>query len=294
MPTEEQIGLDRFSPSQLDMYEGCPKLFYYRVFLGLQADEDSRHFAFGTAIHAALENLYIQYDDNFGGAWEAADKKEYLKAFTDRWKIHHIGDDEFKRFLETKKGKESGYKKKEELYNYMKADGLAILKEYWDKKEWLLTEYGIDGKDTELYKRIQVTNPLDPTEKLPIPMSMRIDITYKDGAAGDFKTSGGNYNPKEAREKIQGLCYTYALYAESGKVNHFDYIVLKKGMKTDGNRIQVVRLEYDKEDLAAWYQRVKSILQRIANREFDAPSVGHSPWCDCRKFDKLLDISNVK
>lgn len=295
MPTQEYLGMDRFSPSQLDMYEGCPKLFYYRTFLGLKLDEDSRHFAFGTAIHAALENLYIQYDDNFGGAWEGASKQQFLDKFNEKFKIHHIGDDEFKRFLSTKKGKESGFTKKEQLFNYMRNDGLNMLNEYWDKKEWLLTEFGADFESVEEYMRIPVFNPLDKSEVLPIPMSLRMDAIKRNrGDVVDFKTSGGRYSEKEASEKIQGQCYSFALFAEDGKPRNVDYIVLLKDRKRDGDRIQVVQLKYDIDDLAAWFQRVKSILQRIANREFAAPSIGHNPWCDCKKFDELLDISRVK
>lgn len=256
--------------------------------------EDSRHFKFGTAIHSALENLYLQYDDNFGGAWEAASEEDYIDKFKDNWKLSDIGDDEFERFLKTKKGQECGFKKKEELYQYMKADGITMLKEYWKNKEWLLTEHGADFESTEEYMRVPLFNPINENDALPIPMSLRIDAIKRNrGDIADFKTSGGKYNEKEAREKIQGQCYSYALFTEDRKVRNVDYIVLIKDRKTEG-RIQVVHLKYDINDLAAWYERVKSILQRIANNEFAAPSVGHSPWCDCKKFDELLDVSKIK
>ena len=295
MLTEKEIGMDRISPSGLDCYEECPKLFYYRNYLGLKITEGSRHFEFGTAIHSALENLYLQYDDNFGGAWESANKEEYIKEFTNVWKVSSIGDEEFLDYLKSKKGKDSGFTHKKELYQYMRADGIAMLNEYWDTKELLITKHGIDVAETELYMRVQMINPADPTDKLPIPLSLRIDAIYRERVgAGDFKTSGAKYNEQEAREKIQGLCYVYALYSEDQIVRPFDYIVLRKDMKTDGGRIQVVNLDYEQADVDAWYQRVKAILQRIANKEFAAPLSGHKPWCDCRKFDELLDVSNVK
>ena len=294
--TEKEIGLDRISPSALDCYLTCPKLFYYRNWLGLKLESDSRHFAFGTAVHAALENLYLQYDRNFGGAWEGAEYKRYQRAFDDNWKPSHISEEEFEKYVLTKKGQESGFTKKDHLYECMKKDGHAMIKSYWDNKEWLLTEHGIDIIETEEYMRVEMYSPEDPKDKLPIPLSMRLDALgtpEEDDKIIEFKTSAGKYNEEETREKIQGRCYSWGKYTVDKKVRDVDYVILLKDRKTD-NRLQVIHLKYDVPDMMHFYEQVKSILQKIANREFSPPPIGHAFWCDCKKFDELLDVSEIR
>jgi hypothetical protein len=290
------LEIEKISPSSLDLYERCPKAFYYRVFLGLQLpEEDRRHLDFGIAIHSALETLYIQYDDNFGGAWENADFKKVEKTFLSHWKPHIITESEFERFKLTKKGRESNFVNALGLYNYMKKDGLDMLKSYWNHKEWLLTEHLVNIKEEEKYMKIEIVNPDNKEEKLLIPMSLRIDGVSKEGNIIEFKTSGAKYSEKEAKQKIQGQCYSFAQYQETGlkKVPKVKYVVLLKDRRTD-NRIQVVNLEYDEFDMAVFYHRVDAILKRIRNREFSKSKIGHLPYCECLKFDELLNVDKIK
>lgn len=290
------LGIEKISPSSLDLYEKCPKSFYYRVFLGLKLPtEDRRHLDFGTAIHSALENLYVQYDNHFKGGWEAAEFSKVEKRFLSNWKPHMISDEEFERFKETKKGKESILKSASELYEHMKKDGLAMLKSYWDHKEWLLAEHLVSVKEEEKYMRIVLVNPDHRDQKLPIPMTLRIDgVSYTEDVI-EFKTSGAKYNEKETKKKIQGMCYTFALYQDGGfvRVPGTNYIILLKDRKKD-DRIQVVHLDYDEFDMVVFYHRVETILKKIRNREFSKPNIGHLPYCDCLKFDKLLNVKKIK
>ena len=43
-------------------------------------------------------------------------------------------------------------------------------------------------------------------------------------------------------------------------------------------------------DLLAFDKRVRSILEKIRNREFDRPQKGHPFFCDCQKFEDLLTL----
>lgn len=289
--TAQTIGLEKFSPSILGTYEDCPRLFYYQNWLGLKLDEDRLHLDFGNAIHEAINQVYLEYDDNFGGAWSAGDFEKVKERFLMYWKQSNVPEETFTKFMSTAAGSESGFTKKEDLYEDFKEDGLIMLKAYWDKKEILLVEYGHDLVDFELYKKQILFNPLNDTEKLPIPASYRIDARNRDNTKTvDFKTSKSKYNLEETRKKIQGQLYLLGQWCETGKFcGEFDYTVLRKGLKTD-DRIEVVRLVYDEADLVACFYRIQAILAKIANREFDRPSRGHANYCQCIKFEEALRI----
>ena len=292
--TKEQVGLEKISPSALDVYEGCPKLFYYQYWLGLALEQDKRHMDFGSAIHHAIEVIYSQYDDHFGGGWEQADYRgigwqTVEDAFLSHWRQHHVTDKSFAKFKETKAGQASPISSKEELYEHMKEDGLVMLKSYWKEKDRLLSEYEHDLSEFEIPLKVEMVNPTDAEDKLPVLLSMRIDARNRTRTRQvDFKTSGSSYNPDETRKKIQGQCYVFGTWMATGKpIGKFDYIILRKGLKSE-DRIEVVQLEYDGADMLAFFERVRSILQKIANREFGRPSMGHNQWCDCYKYEEAL------
>ncbi|HEY5236666.1 MAG TPA: PD-(D/E)XK nuclease family protein [Rhabdochlamydiaceae bacterium] len=286
--TAAQIGLERISPSQLDCYEQCPRLFYYRDWLKLTLDQDKIHLDYGTAIHAALEFVYTEYDNNFGGGWQAGNFDKVVDAFLMYWKQHHVSEASYEKVARTKFGQEMGFKNKEALYEYMKEDGIKMLKSYWDNKELLLTKHGIDLVEFEIPMRVPMINPSKPDERLPIPLSLRIDAETRNKLKGvDFKTSKSKYDPVETRKKIQGQCYCFAKgYRE------FDYIVLRKDLKSD-DRIEVVSLVYDEADMQAFYHRVEAILANISQRNFDKPMRGHANYCDCIKYEELLSVRGI-
>lgn len=292
--TAEQIGLDRISPSKLDCYESCPKLFYYREWLGLKIDQDKLHLQFGTAIHAAIEMIYLEYDIHFGGAWIAGDFEKVIERFLRHWTPKHVTEESFQKFMSTKAGKESGFTDKDQLYESFKQDGIIMLQSYWDNKERMLVEYGHDLVEFEKMMKVRMVNPEDPSDSLPIPLSMRLDAKNRDNTKiVDFKTSKAKYDEVETRKKIQGQCYLFGELMETGNfISKFDYIVLRKSMKSD-DRIEVVQLEYDMADMLAFYHRVKAILTKIANREFDRPIAGHAGYCDCYKYEEILDVKDI-
>lgn len=291
-PTKEQIGMEKISPSKLNTFEECPKLFYYECWLGIELDQDKLHMDFGTAIHEAIEQIYREYDNHFGGAWEAGVFENVEKKFLEKWTKNKVTDRAYVSYMKTNKGKESGFKNKTDLYNFFKNDGLIMLKSYWDNKENMLVQYGHDLTTFEESMKFEVCNPENKEEKLPVIISCRLDAESRDKTKiVDFKTSGSKYDAIETRKKIQGQTYCFGKLMMTGTLTKkFDYIVLRKGLKTP-DRIQVVELEYDMADMNAYYHRVRSILLKIANREFDRPAVGHNYFCRCFEYEKALSIN---
>lgn len=286
--TKEQIGLEKISPSQLDCYESCPRLFYYRDWLKLSLDQDKLHLDYGNAIHGAMESVYLEYDNHFGGGWQAGDIKKVIDRFSSLWKEKHVTFASWEKTMMTNFGKEMDFKSPKALWRYMYDDGIKIIESYWREKERLLVEHGLDLVEFEIPMRVPMVNPANPKEQLPIPLSLRIDAQTRDGKKGvDFKTSKSKYDADDTRKKIQGQCYCFAKgYRE------FDYVVLRKDLKSD-DRVEVVSLLYDEADMQAFYFRVEAILAKIAQREFEKPIRGHANWCDCIKYEALLNVRGI-
>lgn len=291
--TKEMIGLDRVSPTMLQDYEDCPLNFYYRHWLGLQLDEDRMHMDFGNAVQRAIEHIYAMYDWQFKNGWEAEKERlpEVIRTFRYHWPKHIITEKSFRNYMKTKEGKESGFTSPEDLYNKFKEDGEAIIKSYWDRKEDLLVNYGLDLDEFEIKMRVEMHNPADPADKLPIPLSGRIDCKTRDNSRlGDFKTSKGAYNEEESKKKMQCRAYPFAWLMDKGVfIPNFDYIVLRKGLKNP-DRVQIVSLKFDEADMVSFYVQVKSILTRISNKEFGRPASGHPPYCSCYKYEEALKV----
>ena len=252
---------------------------------------------FGNAVQDSIEIIYSFYDYQFGNGWEAEKHRlpEVEKYFLKQWTIHNVPEDTFKKYMKTKAGRESGYTKREQLYEEFKNDGLAILRSYWKEKELLIVEHGIDIDQTEVKLWVDMHNPVDPSDKLPIPLSGRIDYVTRQTETvkrklGDFKTSKGSLNAKDMVKKIQCKAYPFGWLMLHGEfLADFDYVVLRKGLVSE-DRIQVVPLHFDESDMLEFYIRVKSILLRIANREFPRGQIGHQSFCDCYKYEELLKV----
>lgn len=269
-----EIGLNRITPSMLLEYESCPRLFYYRSFLGLQMPQTKVHFEFGSAIHAAIDNIYEQYDNEDG--WKLAEIKIIKDIFKSKFTLDSV--DEYC----LKEGDT-----RESVYEDMLADGLAILKDFWEKKEELRT-LGVNPTTMELVVKCRVFNP-ETDELLPLPVSGRIDgINEPELKITEFKTSAKKYDPIETRNSPQSLMYTWMMFCQTGKIHTVDYVVMLKKKKSD--RIQHIPLVYEMADILAFDKRVRSIIEKIRNREFDRPLKNHPPYCECKKFEELLEL----
>lgn len=289
--TAEQIGLEKISPSQLAAYEECPLLFYYQTYLGIQLPENKLHMDFGTAIHEAIEKIYLQYDNHFGGGWQGTNIKEAERCFLKNWKEQMVTSEMLNDYAFTADGRKYNFTTPKQLYEFFRDDGLIILESYWNEKERLLTEFGHDLKHFEIPNKTFLKNPFNPEECLPIPLSYRIDAATRNwDKIVDFKTSKAKYNTSETHKKLQGRLYLLAHLSETGEFNgKFDYTVLRKQMKSS-DRIEVVELNYTIDDMMETYLRVQVILQKIANKEFDAPTRGHPTWCRCRNYQQALKV----
>lgn len=281
-----ELGIKRITPSMIGQYKKCPKAFYYSSWLGLKLPQTMRHLEFGTAFHAALDNIYEQYDNADG--WSLADFSIAKKQFTDKFTEKSVDILEFQQKAYKYPDPVAAQK---ETYETMLADGIAMLKEYWDRKEELRANHGIDPKEFELIMKIPVHNP-DTQEILEIPMSGRLDAISADESIVEFKTSSAKYDPIETRSLPQSLSYNLLHYCKYGRLpKRLSYVVIIKGRKKSGDRIQVLSYEYDKADIATFFEEVKAILSKIRNREFDKPLKNHDRWCDCQKFEEALKIN---
>jgi hypothetical protein len=262
---ENEIGLKRISPSMLQEYQACPLLFYYRSWLGLKLEDVQVHFAFGTAIHLAIDALYEGRNED--GSWTlriAGDnaveifKKNFVYS-------PQLGVDMVK-------------------YEEMLADGVVIVQEYWDNKEILLAN-GVDPVAFEIPGKDFVCNP-ETKEPLPIPLSYRLDCIGKNHTVVEFKTSSAPYDNFETRARPQSLCYIWAYYHKYGVIPVLHYVVMLKKRKKD--KIQHLWFRYEMADILAFDAEVRATLDKIKNREFSKPLKGHNKWCDCRKFEEAL------
>lgn len=82
-----------FSPTGLEDYMRCPRLFYYRKFLKLNPTSASLDQHFGLAIHSGVATFFklFQKESDFDLA-----KKESVKAFGETWKTKQITGNEKK------------------------------------------------------------------------------------------------------------------------------------------------------------------------------------------------------
>lgn len=264
MITKKEIGLEKISPSMLTEYANCPRLFYYRSWLGIKLPQSMVHLDFGTAIHAAIDLMYE--GRNPDGTWPPGEKAAH--------KALDIFNEKF-----TRKSCES-----DEQFETMKQDGFQILKEYWNEKEVLLAR-GVDPLQFEIPGKDVLLNPVTK-EPLPIPLSYRLDAILKDHGVGEFKTSSSYYDPFEVRSRPQSMCYVWAYYQKYGVIPKLHYVVMLKKRKKD--KLQYLCFTYEISDILSFDADVRVTLEKIANREFDKPAVGHPRFCDCKKYEEAL------
>jgi hypothetical protein len=268
------IKLEKISPSSLMQYEKCPKLFYYGTLLGLKMPQSTIHLEFGTAIHAAIDLIYAQRKED--GTWKDDATLEvpiatFKSTFLNNYFLKLDIDDAAQM---------------KEKYEEMIEDGILILQEFWATKEKFLTVDGIDMVDFELIRKHVPFNP-ETKQPWPIPLSYRIDGTAKNNIVVEYKTSAKPYDIFETRASLQALSYALGRYCETGVIPTIFYIVMIKKRKKD--KIQILRIKYSLTDLMVFDAKVRSMLQAIEAGQFSRPLKGHDFFCDCIKFDELLD-----
>lgn len=258
-----ELGLDRITPSGLMMYKSCPKAFYYVVWLGLKLPQSTVHLDFGTAIHEAIDVMYG--GRNSKGLWDD-DSSAYKALDVLKQKFTRESCESDQQFIE------------------MLEDGILIVREYWSEKEILLSQ-GFNPIQFEIPGKEIMVNP-ETKEPLPVPLSYRLDAILADHGVGEFKTSSTAYDPFEVRARPQSLCYVWAYYQKYGVIPRLHYVVMRKKLKK--NKIQHLKFKYEMADILAFDAEVRSILEKIKNKEFSRPMKGHPRYCDCEKFEAAL------
>lgn len=268
-----ELGISRISPSMLMEFESCPRLFYYRSWLGLKLPQAQRHLRFGSAIHLAIDNMYEQFNEVT--KWNKASVDTMIGTFLKNWSLDCIGDDEFPT-----------RKEKEECFEEMKEDGVEMLKQLWDKKEELYAD-GFEPVEFEIPFKGVLHHPI--TKKpFEIPHSMRIDSRAKRNRIGEFKTSSKPYDPEETKGSMQALSYAFTDYILTGTIPQIDYIVLIKKRKKD--KVQHIPITYTETDMLRYVERLEATFDKIRKREFRLNERCRIPYCDCHKFELLLKV----
>lgn len=254
--------LQKFSPSAILNYMNCPRSFYFNYIAQIKLPQKQIHLLFGTAIHAAVENIYNN-EDPYG-------------MFEITFDINRLADEE------------------KSLHAEYILLGREMIKNYIPEHETLNKLYNLNDGQSELYVRRNLINPLTKKET-SIPMSGRLDRLTNDGIVVEYKTSKAAWNPKETRYKVQTLMYNLWYYSEYGEMpKETIYIILLKKYKTNRKNdktMQVLSNHSTLNDIASMFDEIELILEKINNREFGTPQGFHPKWCDCHRFDELLNFA---
>lgn len=258
----KELGLNRITPSMLVEYENCPLLFYYRSWLGIKLPQTMMHLEFGTAIHNAIARLY-----------ETKQVKPGIDLFCEQFRLECIDEK---------------LSQNERVYKYgeMLADGKSILEEFFAQMDIFTNVYGIVPKQFEVPYKLPLLS-LKDNSPLEVPLSCRIDLECMNDDIVDYKTSAAPYDIFEARLSPQFLSYCWLKYQLTGRIPKIHIIVLIKKRKRE--KIQHLEIVYRLEDLITFEARVRSILEKIKNKEFKRPIMNHPRFCDCEKYIQALN-----
>ncbi len=258
-------GLQKFSPSMILDYISCPKLFYYRYIAKIQLPQKQIHLLFGSAVHAAIEEIYGQRDP--------------YPVFESTFDINKLMEDE-----------KTDYTKYIEL-------GKEMIKNYAVEHETLDALYDLNNGESELYIRRQLINPLTK-ELLSIPISGRIDRLTRSGKIVEYKTAKAPWDPSSVQFRVQTLLYNLWYYSEYGVLPEETlYIILLKKYKKVGKKenevMQVLSNHTTFDELASIFEEVELILNKVKNGMFDRPLGYHPIYCDCNRYENALKEKEI-
>lgn len=257
--------LEKFSPSMLIDYMSCPMSFYYKNIAKLKLPQQPQiHLLFGSAIHAAVENIYINEDP--------------FKIFTETFDKEKLLPEEYAKY--------------EEFVPL----GHEMIKNYQAEHPMLDKLYDLNNGQSELYIKRKLINPLTQ-EVMEIPMSGRIDRMTNSGKVVEYKTSARPWQQNDVVYRTQTMLYNLWYHSEYQTVpEETIYIILIKQFKRTGKSkvIQVLSNHATINELASMFDEVKMILTKINNRIYEKPKGYHPHWCDCYKFEKLLNFNQQR
>lgn len=254
--------LDRISPSMLGSYLTCPLAFYYGYIAKIEMPTTKLHLLFGSAIHLAIENMYDGHP-NPG------------QIFADKFKREDLDPE--------------GQLSYQEYFLL----GKEMVKNYLEFHPTIDKLYSLaDGKQEFKFK-MPLRHPITG-EMTRVPISGILDRITNGGKIIEYKTSKTKWSADESRFKVQSLLYNLWYYTVHGEIadETLYLVLLKKYKQTSRDEIvQVISYKPTIEDLAAAWEEIDFILDKIESGNFERPSHGHKPYCDCYKYENLLNVS---
>lgn len=241
----------RLSASKVDLYNNCPRKYYYQYITKPIKFIDTQPLVFGNIVHKLLEEFhknYLQYKDKKYCIIEALKivvKDSYLR-------------DNLKLKIISKKDIEA-----------IKHIALAYLTKYSDINNVYVLEKSFEVKIND----ITISGRID-----------RVDKSDSFIKVVDYKTSRNIYTKEEITDSIQ--LPTYVLWAKQEFGNDIkifsEYIFVKHLFNNKG----VVHYNVNNEVLDNCIKTYESVAQNIENKKFDKNKKFKwcGKWCQYEKF----------
>lgn len=260
---ESNFKIDRISPSMMMTYTNCPLDFYYSYIAKIRIEGENLHLLFGSAVHGAIEAMYE-------GHLNPVDKFDEIFV---------------KEELDAESKKSFG-----EYYLL----GHEMVKNYLEFHPILDTRFALKAGISEHRVRAPIQNPITK-EYLRVPLSGILDRLTDGHRIIEYKTAKKKWDTSEERFKVQTLLYNLWYLTEYGKIadETVYLILLKKYRKTVRDETtQIIAFKPTIEDLAEMWEKVDTTLDMIEAGQFERPGGRHPPYCNCYKYERMLNITN--
>ncbi len=233
----------RLSASSIALYLNCPRKYAFRYIERQLPDFESAAFAFGKAIHSALEWVHLE---RFEGRVPQVD--EAVRIFRADLSAFLEGTIRFA-------AKESS--------DSLRTKGEALVRLYLDT----FPSDAIAATEMSFEERLVDTTT---GEVLPEVLVGRMDLLLVGDELVELKTSSRRYDDETLRRNVQLSAYAYAFRRRYGRDPK---ITLRVLLKTAKPTIQVVQAERSAEDDTAFVALTREVIHGITSRVFPpAPS----------------------
>lgn len=229
----------------ISSYMECPQLFYYQYIAKIQLPQKQQHLLFGSAVHKGIEMMYKGDPDPFAWLEKTLDKNKLM-------------DDE------------------KHLHPELLKLGREMLTNYFEYHPKLEKLYRLSEGVSEKYVRRKLINPITGQEST-LDFSGVLDRLTKGGRIIDYKTSANFWDPASAASKVQTLLYNLWYYSEYNEIAEetLYFILLKKYKQHKHDQVvQVVSTHVSLEDMAAAFDEVELIVEKIRQGIYDTPKSG--------------------
>lgn len=252
------------SPTAMNAYLKCPKMFFYDNFLKIPKTKTAPQ-AYGTAVHKALEQIFkdkINQPNKFT-------LSNFIKYFKTALKKEILNKTDFVRYQQTGKENLTNYWLNYE--NNFKAEAVIGL------------EYNF-ARHRVLFDGIPITGKIDKI--------VLLDKVSQEVAITDYKTSQPkteNYlmaKTKENNTDFLYQAYFYKLLAEEDKFFHwkikqifFDFT------EPENHKFKNIELKIDKDEFQNFKKVLKETYQNISEFKFsEIKDCPHKKECDYKDF----------